>query len=530
MIRLAGHRYRGKPSEEKSLGAVYTPPRVAAALVRWAVRHASDRVLDPSCGEGVFLAAARTHLADLGNTKPTCVGVDVDARAAAASGAICQDFFRWVSSAPEFDAVVGNPPFVRSHLFPEESRQEAFSQMAKMGLRPSRLMSTWAPFVALSCEILSPAGRLALVVPEELLHVGYAEPLRAFLLSRFRRVIVCLPNGDLFPSVQQAVVLLLCDQELSGDSGLLSMPFADLECGPPYRTTPAPPCNWCSKWTHLFLTEKDRQVVAEGLSALAWRPMSHYGRAEVGVVTGDNSFFIISEDQAAGLGEADYVTPIVTSARDLAGIRLTTADFRRVASEGRPVYLINVAYPLAGLSQGLAKYLERGRERGVHLKYKCRIRQPWYAVPSVWPADALLLRQAGEVPRLVHLNRKCASTDTIHRVRWNQPSLGKRHVVGFLNTWSLIACELMGRSYGGGVLELMPSEANNIPVPPPCEALDAAFEAVDILTRQRDFMAAIEHVDAVVTPESFTAAYRESARHILAGLIQRRKTRQHGRH
>ena len=49
------HRYRKNGAREKVLGAVYTPPRVAAALTRWAVRTSSDAVLDPSCGEGVFL-------------------------------------------------------------------------------------------------------------------------------------------------------------------------------------------------------------------------------------------------------------------------------------------------------------------------------------------------------------------------------------------------------------------------------------------------------------------------------------------
>ena len=42
------HRYRKNGAREKVLGAVYTPPRVAAALTRWAVRTSSDAVLDPS--------------------------------------------------------------------------------------------------------------------------------------------------------------------------------------------------------------------------------------------------------------------------------------------------------------------------------------------------------------------------------------------------------------------------------------------------------------------------------------------------
>ncbi len=527
-------RYRQNDTAQKLLGAVYTPSRVAAALVRWAVRSPMDRVLDPACGDGVFLTAARTRLADLGVAQPVCVGVDIDPQAAATSQAICGDFFEWAQSslfqtAPTFDVIVGNPPFIRSHLFPERSRGLAFQQMRHMGLHPSRLMSTWAPFVAVSCSLLSDMGRLALVVPEELLHVSYARELRRFLPARFRRVIVCLPNGDLFPSVQQSVVLLLCDQDPAGPGGLLTMSFGQLEAGPPYEAEPAPAWDWCAKWTHLFLSSHERRTVSEAFDQLGWRPFKEYGRVEVGVITGANDFFILSRDKAAALSmDGEHLVPIVTSARDLRGVNLSTADFDALVERGRPSYLIHVSEPASALPLALRDYLARGMEQGIHRQFKCRNREPWYAVPSVWPADALLLRQAGHVPRLVHLSQRCTSTDTIHRVRWQQPAHGKRHAAGFLNTWTLLACELTGRSYGGGVLELMPSEANNLPLPPPVDELDTVFEDVDALVRSRRFDAAIQTVDAVVMPAGITAAQHDEARHILARLIARRKTKRNG--
>jgi adenine-specific DNA-methyltransferase len=526
-------RYRQNSAAEKVLGAVYTPPRVATALVRWAVRSPADRVLDPACGDGVFLAAAQERLADLGSEHPIIVGVDVDPQAAAASGAIHSDFFEWSQSSlfqtpPRFDAIVGNPPFIRSHLFPEGSRQLAFRQMREMGLHPSRLMSTWAPFVAVGCRLLSETGRLALVVPEELLHVGYADELRRFLLSRFRRVVVCLSDGDLFPSVQQSVVLLLCDQDQDGPGGLLTMAFSCLEQGPPYTADPAPTWDWCPKWTHLFLSPTERQVVIDSFRQLAWKRFREYGRVEVGVVTGSNDFFILSRDEAAALGDGSHLAPIVTSARDLPGIHLSAEDFLRQAEQGRPSFLIHTSEPVENLPLPLREYLASGVKQKVHLHFKCRNREPWYAVPSVWPADALLLRQAGEVPKLVHLSKKCTSTDTLHRVRWRQPELGKRHVVSFLNTWTLIACELTGRSYGGGVLELMPGEANSIPLPPPLDDLEALFEDVDTLVRSRRFDTATEAIDRVVTPDSITASQHSEAREVLAKLIMRRRTKHNG--
>lgn len=534
MVTTVISRYQQNGAAHKTLGAVYTPPRAASALVQWAVRSPDDRVLDPACGDGVFLLAAHSRLVDLNSQHPAVVGVDIDLQAATAAGAFHSDFFEWSShslfqTVPTFDVIVGNPPFIRSHLFPEHSRALAFRQMREMGLHPSRLMSTWAAFLASSCRLLTEQGRLAFVIPEELLHVSYAAELREYLLRRFRRVIVCLPDSDLFPSVQQSVVLLLCDNDPIGPAGLLSLTFAQLEAGPPYTAESAAPWKWNTKWTHLFLTSRERLSINGVFEQLHWQPIRFYGRIEVGVVTGSNDFFIVSEKVAQSLSN-EHLTPIITSARDLRGIRFDSADFRTLANQGRPLYLIDTTEPLKSLPPALRHYFTHGVEQGISQRFKCRHREPWYGVPSVWPADALLLRQAGDMPRLIHLSKKCTSTDTIHRVRWQHPSLGKRHVTGFLNTWTLLASELTGRSYGGGVLELMPSEANKLPLPPPLESLEAAFGQIDALVRERRFEPAVEMVDRLVTPISIAHADYTDARYILDKLVARRKTKQNGNH
>jgi len=522
------NRYHQNGNAEKILGAVYTPPRVATALVRWAVRSPDDKVLDPACGEGVFLASARTHLANLGSKYPTCLGVDIDPQAASASLAICSDFFEWAKNcSTRFDAIVGNPPFVRSHLFSETSRAIAFQQMEEMGLHPSRLMSTWAPFIALSCKLLAPNGRLAFVVPEEILHVGYAEKLRTFLLKRFRQVTVCLPEDQVFPSVQQSVILLLCENKTDEPAGLFTISFGRFEEGPSYATEPAPAWEWHNKWTHVFLSDWEREAVAEAFSILRWKPLKDYGRVEVGVVTGYNDFFVLPRSKAKQISPK-YLTPIVASARDLKGIRLASSDFTELVEGERPAFLLHTTSPIEKLPKRVRDYLARGEEMKVNQRFKCRNREPWYGVPSVWPADALLLRQVGEIPKLVHLSKKCTSTDTIHRVTWLRPSLGRQHTAGFLNTWTLIACEIMGRSYGGGVLELMPSEANNIPVPPPLPKLETVFDSVDEAIRGRRFDRATQLVDNVVISGLMTRRQQRDARDILARLIDRRKSKGNG--
>jgi adenine-specific DNA-methyltransferase len=517
-------RFKRNGAKEKVLGAVYTPPRVASALTRWAVRSADETVLDPSCGEGVFLAAARTRLADLGARRPNCTGVDIDGPTAELTGAVHSDFFAWAKKAPSFDVILGNPPFIRSHLFQEESRQLAFGGLAKLGLKAQRLMSTWAPFLAICSGMLNERGRLAMVIPEELLVVGYAEELRRFLLSKYHRVVVCFPASNIFPSVQQGVVLLMCEKEGRGKRGLFTMKYEDLEAGNHAAVKSANPWDWNDKWSHLFMAPKERDLINDLVPQLGWKPFSHYGRVSVGIVTGDNDFFVLKGD-ATKKFDKRHLRPIVTSARDLKGISFNGDDFDAVIRSDRPAYLLNITAPASLLSQREKDYLKHGVDSKVSMRYKCRGRSPWYGVPSVWEPHAIMLRQIGDMPKIVHMEKSCVATDTVHRVTWNDPSKGKQNSVGFMNTWTQLASEVMGRSYGGGVLELMPGEANQLPMPKPSSRLDRIFSEVDTLVRNKQADVAVEKIDAVVLPASLSTQDRVAMRSALDSLVERRRVK-----
>jgi hypothetical protein len=257
---------------------------------------------------------------------------------------------------------------------------------------------------------------------------------------------------------------------------------------------------------------------------LGWLPMREYGRVEVGVVTGDNDFFLLPAGTAQQLC-ADILTPVVCSARDLRGIEFGARDFQQIVGQGRPVFLLNMRESAAKLGPNERAYLALGERRRVPDKYKCRIRDPWYAVPSVWPPDAIMLRQAGDMPRVVHLSKRCTATDTVHRVTWRRPSQGRRLTVAFMNTLTLLAAELTGRSYGGGVLELMPKEANQLPMPEPVAVLEPLFDQVDAMVRNKEHWGAVDLCDRVVFPAWVSKKEKASLRCSLLSLVERRKHR-----
>src|SRR5712664_2169340 len=195
-------------SQQKELGQFFTPDTVASALVKWVVRKAQDRLLDPSCGDGQFLACHRR-----------AVGIEIDPENAAgarqrAPGALIHsgDFFVWAERTIErFDAATGNPPFIRYQRFAGETRERALKMASRLGARFNGLSSSWAPFLVVTASLLRPGGRIAFVVPAEIGHATYATPLLECLCQHFERVGVVALREKLFPELSEDAWLLYCD-------------------------------------------------------------------------------------------------------------------------------------------------------------------------------------------------------------------------------------------------------------------------------------------------------------------------------
>ena len=211
-----------KIDSKKLRGGYYTPQPIADFICRWAISSPTQRVLEPSCGDGIFIESAIRRFIELGVNQAMLYGlikgielIDVEAekskqRAAKyglnSSTIINSDFFNYVSNFIQerrFDVVVGNLPFIRYQNFPEEHRKMAFEMMETMGLSPNKLTNIWVPFLVLSANALNENGKLGMVVPAELFQVKYASQTRIFLSNFFSRITIITFKKLVFDDIQQ---------------------------------------------------------------------------------------------------------------------------------------------------------------------------------------------------------------------------------------------------------------------------------------------------------------------------------------
>lgn len=506
-------RFKGLGTD-KLRGGYYTSPGVAKWLCEWAIRSTGDRVLEPACGDGVFLQSALERFAYLGRSSTTMttsnvVGVEVVPEEAALARqrllkmfgteasdiVLTGDFFdAWRElDRGEFDAVVGNPPFIRYQNFPEPYRSRAMAIMTEFGLKPNRLTNIWVPFVVAASATLRSGGRLALVLPAELLQVSYAAQLRSFLADRFSRMDIIACNELFFENAEQEVLLLLADGALPVPSNenrcRVAMTEADTVSEVIGRrpaeliaeTSPKTIQHDSEKWLKYFLTSQEISLMRELREAPEITKLSAYASVDVGVVTGRNSFFVLSHEDIAGRGLEEYGIPVVSRTDQLKGARLSPKDWQSLVDDGNRVHLLHLS-PLNGepLEGPIERYIQMGEEQRVHEGYKCSIRSPWYAVPSVWEPNGFLFRQIYDFPRAVLNQANATSTDTIHRLSCRvQPEQVIANTYTYLSGAS---AEIEGRSYGGGVLELEPSEAERLLMPVPL-GQGLPIEECDVLIR-----------------------------------------------
>jgi tRNA1(Val) A37 N6-methylase TrmN6 len=307
------------PALRKARGAFYTPQPIAEYLADWAVEgDPAATVLDPTCGEAVFMQAAGRRLADLGASaqqlRQQVLGVDLHEGSVAESRRLLRaqgldgsfhagDFFSELlpdqlgARLPYVDAVIGNPPFVRYQRHVGLERKRAQLAALEQGVRLSGLASSWAALVVHACGFLKPEGRLAMVLPTELLSTGYAEPVRAWLKRRFRAVHLVMFDELQFSDATEKVVLVLA----RGSGGCRAFSLVPVQTaenlrgirfgGPMHLNVAAPDQG---KWTNLLLPVQHRQVfdrvIEQHFVALA-----DYGSPTLGTVTGNNDYFCISE-------------------------------------------------------------------------------------------------------------------------------------------------------------------------------------------------------------------------------------------
>ncbi|MBE2228621.1 MAG: class I SAM-dependent methyltransferase [Ignavibacteria bacterium] len=537
---------------KKLRGGYYTPQDITNFICRWAITNPSQKVLEPSCGDGNFIEAVINRFLEL-KVPPKKLygllkGVEFDKEEATkskqraikyglnSSTIINLDFFNYISSLngeEHFDVIVGNPPFIRYQNFPEEHREKAFELMRQMKLNPNKLTNIWVPFLVLSANTLNKYGKLGMVIPAELFQVKYAAETRIFLSKFFSRITIVTFRKLVFKDIQQEIVLLLCEKDVKTNKGIRVIEVDTLEeldtvdLKKIQKTQIKELEHNNEKWTKYFLEREEIALLRKLKVDTRIKKFSTEMDVDVGIVTGRNEYFMMNKETVVKWNLKKYTKKVIGRSSHFKGLIFKDCDFEANEELQYVQYLfLPPNEDFENLPKVCQDYIKYGEEQEFNTGYKCKIRKRWYITPSIWIPDAFVLRQVGDYPKIIINKTEASSTDTIHRVKIKTKVKPEIIALSFLNSLTFAFSEILGRSYGGGVLTFEPTEIEEIPLPILNKA-KIVFTEIDRLIRERKIVEVLDIIDEELLIKQLK--FRKDEVYMLRNVWHKLAKRRHGR-
>lgn len=537
-------RLKKDSSEQKLRGAYYTPLQLSNAMVNLCASENIHTVLEPSCGDGVFLDSLRqlNLIEQIGTIDAVEIEPDEaekvqrNYRTYQNVHVLNEDFFefysRMVDAQTQYDLILGNPPYIRYQYLTETQRELQSNILTSHGMKANKLINAWVAFLVACVQLLSENGRIAFVIPAEILQVAYAEDLRLFLSEHLAKITLITFEQLVFPDIEQEVVVFIGEKG-SVEKGIRIIEMSDLSGFDKLDLQQngfQKMQHVKEKWTRYFTTAKEMELIQTIRTDKRFARFADYGIINVGITTGNNGYFSISEEVCDEYDLESVTLPLIGRSSHAHGIFFTDEDWKKNKASGKSARLVNFPdIPIEDYPEQHKAYIALGEANGENDGYKCSIRDRWYIVPSVWVPDAFFLRRNNFYPKFVLNLCNAVSTDTMHRMKFNSDVKPENILLAYYNSISFAFTEICGRSYGGGVLEILPGEMGNIMLPK-LDAIDeetcrSLLKRIDAVVREDDDIEkALDIVDKEILVDALgiEAEWCEKCRAIWKKMQRRR--------
>lgn len=534
-------------TKQKLRGAYYTPYRVAEKMVEFFQEDPSiHTILEPSCGNGVFVEMVQKKR--LLNNGGSMTAIEIEAsevqkaaqriEPSANIRLLAMDFFEYYAANKEqqrYDLILGNPPYIRYQYLRDQQRAEMSQILTEHGMKANKLINTWVGFLVACVHLLSEHGKIAFVIPAEILQVAYAEELRLFLSQSLSSITLLTFEELVFPDIEQEIVILIGEKG-GQEQGIRIVELRNLE---DLDTLRLPDngfqklCQVHEKWTKYFMSREENALIARIRNDSRFQKMSDTALINIGITTGNNKYFSVTKKVVEEYELEHVVRPLIGRSAHAGSVYFQSEDWSVNADGGKAAYLIDFPdIPIESYPKKHRSYIKKGEKNKEHTGYKCRIRDRWYRVPSIWVPDAFFLRRNNLYPKFVLNCCEAVSTDTMHRLKFYDGIDPERIVLSYYNSISFAFTELCGRSYGGGVLEILPGELGNVMLPvldqiPDRQIQEALFQVDEIVRKKEQIEKALDLVDQKILADGLglDTDLCAQARNIWKKMQQRRLRR-----
>ena len=493
--------------KQKLTGSYYTESKIAEFAANWAIRGGADAVLEPSFGEGIFIDKALERFAELGAEEPSVVAVEVQPEISERVGRqfesrgvniISADYLS-TGFKQQFDATIGNPPYVGLRNLTPEQVWSARVVINKHGAPCPNNGSLWFPFVLHAIDSTKKGGRLAFVLPFEITYAKYSHGLWEILARNFEKLSIYRIYEDFFPNVDVETVLLLTDCRGGSTNRVDYNTYDTVEALLDNKATASMSVNVADitagrkPFVSALLTTEQRQLIKKAKETNLLQPIIDTCKFKIGYVSADKVYFHPTEETISHYSiPRENIHPTILNAKEIngstgIGIEVMSGDCQ------------SGLYVPGRITEGDRLYIQSGEMLGVNQRYKCRRRKPWYVTPNIEVPD-VILSVFGETPKIVANKGRYAISNSLLCGHLKGGANAESLLCRWYNSLTLLSLEMNVHSLGGGSFVVIPGEADRLDIVKgiPKEDVQRVYRALDDAIKEKGTEAAYELGDEIV--------------------------------
>ncbi len=471
--------------ERRKLGQYSTPFELAQEIIAHGLKLLPEKeisFLEPCIGTGAFYSALLSK-ANSEYCVQTATGIEIDPVYYDCAVKLWKDLginllhgdFTQIDPKQKYNLVITNPPYVRHHYLTQAKKAYLLERgKNETGIALSGLAGLYCHFILLAHKWLAPGAICGWLIPSEFMDVNYGTAIKEYLLHdvHLLRIHRYAPENSMFSDALVSSCVVWFKNETINDDYEIEFSFGGTHDKPAQsKHIKKTDLSKERKWTRFPEKEIRGKESKENT-------LGDYFEIKRGLVTGDNSFFIMSREKIIELGlDMSFFKPILPSPRYL------KTDFVGTDIDGIPqiepqYFLLDcelTEQEIMEQSPAIWNYLQSGIEN-TSKKYLCKSRKKWY-----WQEqrDATYFlcsymgrgKDNGSPIRFI-LNLSEAIVTNSYLMLYPKEHLQKAisdNSNSVYRIWELLKgisgndIEEEGRVYGGGLKKIEPRELAKVP-------------------------------------------------------------------
>lgn len=473
--------------ERNVLGQFSTPYRLANDILiktkQFLPKKEAIKFLDPAIGTGVFFSALINNFQE--NKLERTVGFEIDSHYGTPSKELWKsknleynidDFSikKFPSNEKDkFNLIICNPPYVRHHHINGQKqflKERAFKAITQ---NISSLAGLYCYFIAIAHKWMTPNGIGVWLIPSEFMDVNYGKTLKKYFTSKVTLIQVHRfdPNDLQFEDALVTSSVLIIKNSPPPKNHKVQFTFgADLNKPQLSKKYSIDELKSENKWT--------RFPFHEVRSKKSYSKLKDFFKIKRGIATGDNSFFILSKEDAIHKNiPFQFLRPILPSPRHIS-TEIINSDENGNPEIDKKLFVLDCNLPIEVIEEkypSLFKYLEEGISRKVTERYICRNRKIWYSQENREVTDFYFTyigrSSNGQNSFRFILNNSESIVNNSYLMLYPNDELKaiikdnekmKKDLLTVLNEMTQHKFVEQGRVYGGGMRKFEPKELSNV--------------------------------------------------------------------